>query len=143
MLTDEQIGAALAEADRIQASHHVEHCPRCQWVIRVSVDGLRAAAPASLLAAPVQPPLLTEGELPVAKKAAVKKPAVKKIAAKKPAVAKKPAAKKSAEKKPAAKKPAAKKPAEAAKKPVAKKPAAKKPVAKKLVAKKPAAKPKK
>ena len=52
MLGDDQIAAALAEADRLQAAYHVEHCPRCQWVIRVAVDGLRAAAPASLLAAP-------------------------------------------------------------------------------------------
>jgi hypothetical protein len=121
MLTDEQIGAALAEADRLQASHHVEHCPRCQWVIRVPVDSLRAAAPASLLAAQVQPALLAEGEKS-AKKPAAKKPAAKKAVVKKP-VTKKPAAKKPAAKKPAAKKPAVKK--LAAKKTPAKKPAAK------------------
>ncbi len=124
-LTDEQIGAALAEADRLPASHHVEHCPRCQWVMRVPVDSLRAAAPASLLAAPVQPALLTEGEKPSAEEAAARKPATKK-----------PAAKKAAVKKPAAKKPVAKKAP-------AKKPAAKKPAAKKAPAKKPAAKSKK
>ena len=29
------IAQAVAEADRLQATHHVEHCPRCQWVIRI------------------------------------------------------------------------------------------------------------
>ena len=79
MLSDEQIGAALAEADRLQASHHVEHCPRCQWVMRVPVDSLRAAAPASS----------TGGSGPTgrcclqakaAKKSVAKKPAAKKAA---------------------------------------------------------------
>jgi hypothetical protein len=121
--------AAVAEADRNQATHHIEHCPRCQWVIRIPVEGLRSAAPAEpqpdLLAAP-EKPLLLEAEKsvekPAAKKPAAKKPAAKKAAAKKP-VAKKPATKKAAAKKPVAKKSTAKKPA-------AKKPAAKKPVSK-------------
>ena len=123
-MSAESQAAAVAEADKNQATHHIEHCPRCQWVIRLPVEGLRSAAPAEphpdLLAAP-EKPLLLEAEK------AVKKPVVKKSAAKKPAV-----------KKPATKKPVAKK--AAAKKPVAKKPATKKTAAKKLVAKKPAAK---
>jgi hypothetical protein len=123
MLGDDQITTALAEADRLQAAYHVEHCPRCQWVIRLAVDGLRAAAPASLLAAPPRPALLPEAKKSTARKAPAKAAAAKKPAAKKP-VAKKAAAKKPAVKKPAANKPAVKKPA--AKKPVAKKPAAKK-----------------
>ncbi len=103
VLGDDQIATALAEADRLQAAYHVEHCPRCQWVIRVAVDGLRAAAPASLLAAPVKPELLPEGKKPAVRKASVKKPAAKKPAAKKPA-AKKPVAKKPVAKKTVAKK---------------------------------------
>src|SRR5512139_4044886 len=110
MLGDDQITVALAEADRLQAAYHVEHCPRCQWVIRLAVDGLRAAAPASLLAAPPKLALLPEGKKPAARKAPAKKAAAKKTVAKKSA-AKKPATKKVAAKKPATKKVAAKKPA--------------------------------
>jgi hypothetical protein len=117
MLGDDQITAALAEADRLQAAYHVEHCPRCQWVIRVAVDGLRAAAPTALLTAPSKP-----GLPPGAKKSAARKAPARASVAKKPA-AKKPAAKKVAAKKPAAKKPAGKKPA--AKKTAAKKSAVK------------------
>ena len=95
MLGDDQITAALAEADRLQAAYHVEHCPRCQWVIRIAVDGLRAAAPASLLAAPAQPALLPAARKSAARKAPAKKAVAKKPAAKKPA-AQKPAAKKTA-----------------------------------------------
>lgn len=127
MLGDGQITAALAEAGRLQAAYHVEHCPRCQWVIRVAVDGLRAAAPAALLAAPAKPALLPEAKKPVARKAPARK-----------ATAEKAVAKKSAAKKPVGKKPAARK--SAAKKPVGKKLAAGKPAAKKPAAKKPAAK---
>ena len=107
MLGDGQITSALAEADRLQAAYHVEHCPRCQWVIRVAVDGLRAAAPASLLAAPAKPALLPEAKKPAPRKAAAKKASAKKVVTKKPAV-KKLAAKKPAAKKPVAKKSAAK-----------------------------------
>ena len=67
MLGDDQITAAIAEADRLQAAYHVEHCPRCQWVMRVAVDGLRAAAPAVLLAAPPQPALLAAPKKPAKK----------------------------------------------------------------------------
>ena len=125
----ESQAAAVAEADRNQATHHIEHCPRCQWVIRIPVEGLRSAPTGpqpDLLVAP-EKPLLLEAEK------SVKKPAAKKLAVKKPA-AKKPAVKKAATKKPVAKKPATKK--VAAKKPVAKKSTAKKPMAKKPVSKK-------
>src|SRR5512139_1703004 len=91
MLGDDQITSALAEADRLQATYHVEHCPRCQWVIRVAVDGLRAAAPTVLLAAPARPALLPAGEKPVEEKPAKKATARKSATGKKPA-AKKPAA---------------------------------------------------
>jgi hypothetical protein len=82
MLGDDQLTAALAEADRLQAAYHVEHCPRCQWVIRVAIDGLRAAAPASLLAAPPRSALLPEGRKPAARKASARKTVVKKPTAK-------------------------------------------------------------
>lgn len=114
-LTEEQIGAALAEADRTQATHHIETCPRCQWVMRVAVAGLRAVAPAVLLAEPPQPLALPAAEPPARKKPAAKKPGVKKPAAKKVVAAKKPVAKKPVAKKPAAKKPVTKKPASRAK----------------------------
>src|SRR5512135_2470723 len=100
MLGDDQINVALAEANRLQAAYHVEHCPRCQWVIRVAVDGLRAAAPASLLAAPTKRALLAEAKKPAVRKSPAKKAAAKKAGTAKPA-AKKPAAKKAAAKKPA------------------------------------------
>jgi len=97
--------AAVGEADRNQATHHIEHCPRCQWVIRIPVESLRSTAPAEpqpdLLAAP-EKPLLLEAKKSVGKPAA-KKPVIKKAAAKKPV------AKKSTAKKPAAKKPVSKK----------------------------------
>jgi hypothetical protein len=87
-LTDEAQAAAVTEADKVQATHHIEHCPRCQWVVRMPVDLLRVAM-----------------VVPVAKKPAVKKSAPKKKVVKKPI--KKVAAKQTA-KKPAAKKAAAK-----------------------------------
>ncbi len=87
-ITDEVQAVAVTEADKIQATHHIEHCPRCQWVVRIPVDLLRTASPATKLAA---------------KKPAAKQKSVKKVVAKKPGV-KKAAPKK----KPAAKKPAAK-----------------------------------
>ena len=134
-MTAEEQAAAVAEAEQLQATHHIEHCPRCQWVIRVAVDSLREAPPAveapELLTAP-EPPLLLEEKKPAAKKPAARKPAAKKPAVKKPAT-RKPAAKKPAAKKPAAKKPTAKKPA-------AKKPPAKKPATRRTTARKPAAK---
>ena len=48
-LTDEAQAAAVVEADKIQATHHIEHCPRCQWVVRLPIDLLRVevAAPAA------------------------------------------------------------------------------------------------
>src|SRR5512145_2006202 len=85
MLGDDQITAALAEADRLQAAYHVEHCPRCQWVIRVAVDGLRAAAPASLLAAPARLALLPEAKKSPSRKPVAKRPAAKKPVARKSA----------------------------------------------------------
>jgi hypothetical protein len=94
-LTDEAQAAAVTEADKVQATHHIEHCPRCQWVVRIPIDLLRVVV-----------------TVPAAKKPAVKKVAPKKKIAKQPAkkvAAKKPAAKKPiAKKKPAAKKPVAK-----------------------------------
>ncbi|HZY44729.1 MAG TPA: hypothetical protein VFF70_08270 [Anaerolineae bacterium] len=96
-ITDELQAAAVREADKIKATHHIEHCPRCQWVVRIPVDVLRTAA---LTAKPA-------AQKSIAKKSAAKKKAVKKVAAKKPA--KKPAVKKAvANKRPAAKKPASK-----------------------------------
>ncbi len=105
-VTAEAQAAAVAEADKVQATHHIEHCPRCQWVVRIPIDLLRVAA--------VEPV--------VEKKPAMKKAAAKKATAKK--VVKKPAAKKKVVKKPAAKKVVVKK-SPAKKKPAAKKPAAK------------------
>ena len=138
-MTAEAEAAAVTEAARANATHHVESCPRCQWVMRVPVAALQAAPE---LLTPPQAPLLLETETPqglLPPAVEAEAPVVaKKTSATKKIVAKKPAAKKPAAKKPATKKPAAKKPA--AKKPVAKKPVAKKPVAKKPVAKKPAAK---
>jgi hypothetical protein len=96
-IMDEVQAAAVTEADKIQATHHIEHCPRCQWVVRIPVDLLRTAAPTAKPAA----------KKSVAKKPAAKQKSAKKVAAKKPA--KKPAAKIAvAKKKPAAKKPTAK-----------------------------------
>ena len=113
-MTPEAQAAAVAEADKLQATHHIEHCPRCQWVMRVPVADLRVApAPVPtevpvLLTAP-EAPLLLEAEKPAAKRPAAKKPVAKKKPAAKRATAKKPAAKKPVAKKPAAKKPATKK----------------------------------
>ena len=45
----ETIAAAIAAAEQRQADHHIEHCPRCQWVIRVPLEELRAAAQAPAL----------------------------------------------------------------------------------------------
>ena len=140
MLADDQITAALAEADRLQAASRGRTLPALpvgdsrggRWSAR-GCTGVAAGCSA-------QPALLPEGKKPAARKAPTKKAAAKKPAAKKSA-AKKPAAKKPVAKKPAAKKVAAKK--VAAKKPAAKKPAAKKPTAKKSTAKKPTVKPKK
>ena len=138
-LTVEAEAASVAEAAKFNATHHVEQRPRCQWVMRVPVAALQAAAlhaEAPVLLAPPEAPLLLETEkpllelsAPVAKPGAVKKssttrPPAKKTTAKKPA-AKKPVAKKPVAKKPVAKKPVVKKPT-AIKKPVVKKPVAKK-----------------
>ena len=128
IMSDEQVAAAVAEADRLKATHHIEHCPRCQWVIRMPVSSLREAAPVVLLAGPEAPSLLGEGKPATqARKAAAKKPAAKKAATRKSAAkksaAKKPAAKKSAARKAPARKPAAKK-STARKSTTAKKPAA-------------------
>jgi hypothetical protein len=128
-LTVEAEAAAVAEAAKLNATHHVEQCPRCQWVMRVPVAALQAAVP--VLLAPPEAPLLLETEKPLlelsapaAKPRAVKKSSPPRPAAKK-TVAKKPAAKKPVAKKPAAKKLAVKKPT-TIKKPVVKKPVAKK-----------------
>jgi hypothetical protein len=96
-MTDEAQAMAVAEADNIQATHHIEHCPRCQWVVRLPVDLLRTASTAAKPAA----------QKSTAQKPAAKPKSVKQVAAKK--LVKKPAAKTAAaKKKPAAKKPAAK-----------------------------------
>jgi hypothetical protein len=104
-LTGEAETAAVAEAVNLNATHHVAQCPRCQWVMRVPVAALQAAAP--VLLAPPEAPLLLETETPrlelsapVAKLRAGKKssttrsPAVKKPVVKKPTALKKPAVKK-------------------------------------------------
>ena len=131
-MTDEAQAAAVAEADQLGATYHIEACPRCQWVMRVPVAELRAvpveASPEMpvLLPAP-ETPLLLEAEKPAPKKKApARKPAARKVTTKK-----KPAAKKAGTKKPISKKP------------VAKKAAAKKPAARKSTTKKPAVKRKK
>ncbi len=121
-LTPEQLTAAMGAAAQKQAEYHLEHCPQCQWVIRVPVAGIQVALPNPK---PVKKPAAKK---PAAKKLkpTVKKATAKKAPAKKPAVKKKPAAKKKPAQKP---KPAVKKPP--AKKPVAKK--TKKPAVKKKV----------
>lgn len=90
-LTDEAQAAAVIEADKIQATHHIEHCPRCQWVVRLPIDLLRV-----------------EAAVPAAKKPAVKKSAANKPVAKK-AVTKKPATRKKVVKKAVVQRAAAKK----------------------------------
>ena len=129
-LTVEAEAAAVAEAAKLNATHHVEQCPRCQWVMRVPIEALHAATP-MLLASP-EAPLLLETEKPLLELSApgAKPRVVKKSSTSRQPAAKKPAAKKSSTvKKPVAKKPVAKKPAvkkpTAIKKPVVKQPAAK------------------
>ena len=90
-ITDEAQAAAVLEADKVQATHHIEHCPRCQWVVRIPVDLLRLVV-----------------TVPTAKKAATKKPAAKKATPKKKVV-KPPTKKVAAKKAPAKKKSAVKK----------------------------------
>ncbi len=96
VLTEEQIRAAVAEAERLQATHYVEQCQRCQWVIRTAVSGLQATLPAAPM---------VEQKAAAAKAPAVQKPktAPKKAPAKKPAATKKAAARKPAARKSPAK----------------------------------------
>ena len=95
-MSTEAVSAAVAAAEQKQANHHIEHCPRCQWVIRVPLEELRVtAAPVPAFEAPVE----------VAVAEAVPVMAV----AKKPRAARKPAAKPRAKAKAAPKKAAAKK----------------------------------
>jgi hypothetical protein len=131
-MTPEAQAAAVAAADQLGATHHVEHCPRCQWVIRVPVDALRTSAAetpaeAPMLLATPEAPLLLEAALPAPETATARKPAAKKAVTKKKPAARKAVVKKSAAKKAPAKKAAAKKPAKkaATKKAATKKPAAK------------------
>ena len=42
-LTAETVGAAIAAAEQHQGDHHIEHCPQCQWDVRVPLAELRAA----------------------------------------------------------------------------------------------------
>jgi hypothetical protein len=100
-LTPEAISAAIAAAEQKQADYHIEHCPRCQWVIRVPLDELRAAAAAPTpvlespaVPAPVEPVAEPVPQLPPAARVLKRKhaPAKPKAAAKK-APAKKAAAK--------------------------------------------------
>jgi len=125
ILTVEAEVAAVAEAAKLNAPHHVEQCPRCQWVMRVPVTALQAAAPA-LLVSP-EAPLLLETEnprlelsAPVAGTKAVKKPSTTRQSAAKKPITHKPVVKKLVAKKPVVKKPTA------IKKPVGKKTVAKK-----------------
>jgi hypothetical protein len=111
---------AVAEAAKLNATHHVEQCPRCQWVMRVPVVALQAAAPELL--APPEAPLLLEAEQPPLELSA---PMVRPRAAKKSSTIRHLAVKKPVAKKPVAKKPVVKKPT-AIKKPVVKKTVAKK-----------------
>ena len=37
-MTPEAEAAAVAEAAKLNATQHVEQCPRCQWVMRVPVS---------------------------------------------------------------------------------------------------------
>jgi hypothetical protein len=95
-MSAEAISAAIAAAEQKQANHHIEHCPRCQWVIRVPLEELRVTAPP-----------LPAFEVPVE---AVPVEAVPVMAvAKKPRAARKPAAKRKAKPKAAPKKAAKKK----------------------------------
>jgi hypothetical protein len=109
-LTIEAEAAAVAEAAKLNATHHVTQCPRCQWVMRMPVAALQAETPALL--APPEAPLLLETEKPLLELSA---PRAKPRAVKKPSTTRQPAAKK-----PVAKKPAAQK-SSAVKKPVVKK----------------------
>lgn len=92
-LTDEAQAAAVIEADKIQATHHIEHCPRCQWVVRLPIDLLRVevAAPAAKKPAVKK----SAANKPVAKKAVTKKPATRKKVVKKAVVQRAAAKKKS------------------------------------------------
>jgi len=121
-MAPEAMAQAIAEADRIKATHHVEHCPRCQWVIRVPVDimrsamgveGPQAAVPAPAATGPVTPPRPPMMPKPASKaevkKVAARKPAARKAAAKRKVAAKKATAKKTAAKKSAPRKPIARK----------------------------------
>ena len=91
----EAVSAAIAAAEQRQANHHIEHCPRCQWVIRVPLEELRVtAAPLPAFEVPVEAALVEA--VPVA-------------LAKKPRAARKPVAKRKAKAKVAPKKAAAKK----------------------------------
>ena len=98
-LAAEAVQAALAAAAEKQADHHIVHCPTCQWVIRVSLDELKAVAPVE----PAAPEVVPFGVTAPVEEA----PAVAALAPKKPRAARKPAAKKAPAKKAA--KPKAKK----------------------------------
>ena len=94
-MATEAVNAAIAAAEQKQANHHIEQCPRCQWVIRVPLEELRAtAAPPPAFEVPVEAALVEA--VPVA-------------LAKKPRAARKPVAKRKAKAKVAPKKAAAKK----------------------------------
>ncbi len=128
-MTPEAISTAIATAEQQGADHHIEHCPRCQWVIRVPLEELRAVAvetvPEPAMAMGMAEPEMAPAEAPApdvnrggfsmaeeppaeqpqapAKKSAKKAPAkksAKKSAKKAPA---KKSAKKSAKKAPAKK----------------------------------------
>jgi len=118
-LAAEAVGAAIAAAEQTQADHHVEHCPQCQWVIRVPLEELKAAAPAPAPEALAEPMVAFEAPVePVAAPAPKKPRAARKLAAKAKAAPKKKAPAKKAKAK-------AKPKAKAAPKKAAKKPAAK------------------
>lgn len=136
-LSRETMAAALANAEATGATHHVEHCPRCRQVLKISIEQIRRLLPLAArtipqtqeketamttpempaqepmptpsMPEPMPAPPMPMGEPMMPAMPAAKKPAKK--AAKKPA---KKAAKKSAKK--AAKKPAKKAAKKAAKK---------------------------
>ena len=113
----EAVSAAIAAAEQKQANHHIEQCPRCQWVIRVPLEELRVtAAPVPAFEVPVEAavaeavPVMAVIKKPRAARKPAAKPKAKPKAAPKKAAAKKAPAKKTAKKAPAKKaKPKAKK----------------------------------
>jgi len=116
----EAVSAAIVAAEQKQANHHIEHCPQCQWVIRVPLEELSAtAAPPPTPEVPVEAALVEVAPVavPAKKPRAARKPAAspKAKAAPKKAVKKTPAKKAKPKAKAAPKKAVKKTPAKKAK----------------------------